>query len=522
MLAVLMAAAITLIAAAVIGGRQAESSTSALASEPDQGEVSGPSSEGPGYESTLSNAPKVGPQSTANTGGPATGPSRPGGAAAVPGGLTKSGERKSVVGATREGVHKDHFEVGFHGPITFDGAPLPLAEDPITGIKGYVTWVNRNGGVNGLKVRAFIDDDRYTTAGGRATADRLAKEVKPFFIEGTLGIDQIHKVALGARAAGIPYFAGGGPEPEMKGLMYQAYANYDDDMRLLAQWICKYGKQYVGENEIRIGTTTLNSELIIPVEKRFISLLQQRKCVGSVDSRARGTVQKPTEQVSYTGQLAQLRQAYNNRGANLIVALQDPITTSRQVGENRSFKSPTYNPKWTFSNFAHDSDTALSLMGGDWTGVRGLSPACYYHPSGGGTPYNAARCAKMAVAHQRWNSLGSVQYDQNAGGGAGGKSSYNYNEESWTADGSGGSYGYQIIFFWHGAMKSIGADPTREKFLAALNAYSNYSDLVTGPITFRGIPNKMIGAKKFVVLEGKSNLKFRQMTEVTPGLVDHF
>jgi hypothetical protein len=226
--------------------------------------------------------------------------------------------------------------------------------------------------------------------------------------------------------------------------------------------------------------------------------------------------------VSYTGQLAQLRQAYGNKGVNLIVALQDPITTSRQVGENRSFKSPAYNPKWTFSNFAHDSDTALQLMGGEWNGVRGLSPACYYHPQGGGTPYNAARCAKMGVAHQRWNSLGNVQYDQNAGGSAGGRSSYNYNEDSWTADGSGGSYGYQIIFFWYGAMKSIGADPTREKFLAALNAYSNYSDLVTGPISFRGTANRMIGARKFVALEGKSNLKYRQMTEITPGLVDHF
>lgn len=71
-------------------------------------------------------------------------------------------------------------------------------------------------------------------------------------------------------------------------------------------------------------------------------------------------------------------------------------------------------------------------------------------------------------------------------------------------------------------MKSIGTDPTREKFVAALNAFSNYSNLITGPITFSGTTNPMLGANKFVLLEGKSNLKYRQVTEITPGLVGHF
>ena len=52
-------------------------------------------------------------------------------------------------------------------------------------------------------------------------------------------------------------------------------------------------------------------------------------------------------------------------------------------------------------------------------------------------------------------------------------------------------------------MKAIGTDPTREKFLAALNAYDNYSNLLTGPITFKGSPNRMIGATKFVAARGQ-------------------
>jgi hypothetical protein len=104
----------------------------------------------------------------------------------------------------------------------------------------------------------------------------------------------------------------------------------------------------------------------------------------------------------------------------------------------------------------------------------------------------------------------------------GGKSSYDYNEDSWTADGGGGAAGYQLIYFWQGAMKAIGTDPTREKFVAAMNAYENYSNLITGPISFAGSPNRMAGSTKFSLLEGQRNLKYRQVTEITPGLADHF
>jgi hypothetical protein len=32
----------------------------------------------------------------------------------------------------------------------------------------------------------------------------------------------------------------------------------------------------------------------------------------------------------------------------------------------------------------------------------------------------------------------------------------------------------------------------------------------------------MIGATHFVLLEGQNNLKYRQVVDITPGLVDHF
>jgi ABC-type branched-subunit amino acid transport system substrate-binding protein len=510
MLAALSAAAITLVAGAALGARD---------SAGDVEDVAGPSTvlpdDTPDGADDDGDGPSADPGATA---GPGVIGATPAPSADSP--TTPKGEPKSTVGATREGVHADHFEFGIHGPLTLDGAPLNLAEDPVTGFKGFITHLNRKGGVNGRKVRMFLEDDRYTTAGGRQAADRLTKEIKPFMISGTLGIDQIHKVMLAAHGAKIPYFAGGGPEPEFKGLgMFQNLSSYDQYSGFLVDYICKYGKSYVG-GEVRLGTTTLNSDLIIPVEKRFVSALEKRKCVKTpVDPKARGKINKPTEQTSYTAQALDLRSAYGGAGANLVVPLQDPISTSRQVLE---WSSGGYRPKWTFSNFAHDADLVLTLMQGQWTGTRGLSGACYYHPKGGGKPYDAKLCAAMGEAHRQWVGLGSVTYDQNAGGNVGGKGSYNYTESSWETDGSGGAAGYQGIGFWVGAMKAIGTDPTREKFAAALAAYDGYSNLITGPITFKGSSNRMIGAKRFVVLEGQENLEYKQIVSLTPGLVDHF
>jgi hypothetical protein len=520
MIAALTAGAVTLIAAAVIGGRNAEGSTTA----------------GTGLTPSAIDTPTTTTGPTAKTPtakGPAatTGPKTAGGKIQTPGGpvtVSPGGQRVSEVGETREGVFKDHFEVGAHGPVTLSGVPWGLADDPVTGIKGYVTYLNRHGGINGLKIKLFLIDDRYETDGAKRAGDQLAKEIKPFIIEGTLGIDQIHKVALAAHGQAIPYMAGGGPEPELKSIgMWQGYTSYDIDAKMLASFICKHGKAYVGATEVRIGTTTLNSDFILPVEKRFVQDISARKCVVTpVDRNARGIVLKPTEQGNYGDQQQNLKNAYGGKGANLIVAFQDPLTTSRQVNEWSD--DPSYRPKWTFSNFAHDTDTALALFQGRWTGTRGLSPACYYLPANSPNAYNPSLCAKMGEAHKQFVSLGNVTYDENTGGSSGNnRSSYNYQEgnpatDGWVRDGSGAAYGYQIIYGWHGAMTAIGADPTREKFLAALNAYDKYSNLITGPITFRGTSNRMIGANKFAVYEGQRTLKYRQVTQITPGLVDHF
>lgn len=518
LVAALSAAILVLLAAAAVGARNANGG-SPSASEPSKS--LGTIDQTPKADGTLpTEDPNAAPGATTGPGASGPGAATGGGKAAGPGtgaAPGKSAPLPSQPGATREGVFTDYFKFGVHAPMTIDGAPLNLAEDPVTGFKGYITYLNRQGGVNGRKVKLFLEDDRYTVQGGAQARDKLVKEVKPFFISGTLGVDQIAIVAKAAGEAKIPYMAIGGPEPEWKNLgMFQVGSSYDQYSTTLAKWICAQGAAYVG-GPVRLGITTLDTPYIKPVEERFVARLESF-CGLKVDPGARGYVDKPTNQQSYLPQMFSARSAYNNQGANLFVPLQDPVTTSRQIAE---WKTQNYRPKWTFANFAHDSDTMLALAGGDWAGVRGLSGACYYQYE---KAFDTSLCANMKQAHDEWLALGQVSYDENAAGCKGSENhcDYKYDQASWDQDGSGGAAGYQLVHFWLGAMKAIGADPTRERFVAALLAYDRYSDLITSPITFKGSGNIMRGAEKMAVLEANANPQTFKFRQASPGLVDQF
>jgi hypothetical protein len=164
------------------------------------------------------------------------------------------------------------------------------------------------------------------------------------------------------------------------------------------------------------------------------------------------TVRKPEDQTTYADQLTQLKAA----NVQIFVPAQDPITTSREVAECRVQLCP-----WKYSavNFAHDLDKALKLMQGSWDGARILGGACTNEPGN-----DAKNCGALRAAHEQWLA---------------------YNDEAdWQSTGQDGKAGYQLVHYWLKALKDTGADLTRERFRAALNTYSNYSDLITSPITY--------------------------------------
>jgi hypothetical protein len=401
----------------------------------------------------------------------------------------------STAGATRVGISDAEIKWSVHAPVTFDGAPLNLAEDPIEGLGYYVGFVNNNGGINGRKIRLTgpekgVHDDRYTTEGAKQAADAI-NQAQPFFVSGTLGVDQIAVIAAEARKRGYPYLAAGGSEEPFKSIgMYQIAASYDTHLIQLAKFLGKEsktaGSPYFGKK--KIGVTRLNSDYIKPSVE--VSFRQALEAAGLSLTKV-VTINKPTEQTSYGSQISDLK----NAGVEVLVPAQDPISTSRMVQECITQRCPW---SWTVSDFAHESDTALALMGGTWAGVRGLSGGCYYVSP---TAYDPNQCGAMNKAHEEWVAMDPDK------------------EDGWKKDGQGGSSGYQIVHIWLTALRSLGNDPTREKFVAALNNQENFSDLVSSPITYKGSPNIAHGAEGMVVFEAQSNLTWKQLT---PGFVSSF
>ena len=408
-------------------------------------------------------------------------------------GVTKD-DLVSEAGATRVGVTEKTIRWGVHAPITFDGKPLELAKDPVEGVRVYTNYLNeKDGGVHGRKIDYKIFDDRYTVEGAKGAANEL-NAFKPFHIGGTLGVDQVAIVAAEAKKSGTPYLAGGGSESLFKNIgLFQNLASYDTALIRLAEYLRveskKAGSPYQGRT--KVGVSELDSAYIGPSVDSFKDALEKPATGNQAKLTlvARAKVKKftdPSQTGNYQAQINQLKSS----GAEIVVPVQDPLTTAQEVAQ---CVGCTW--KWAFANFAHESDTAIKLMGGKWIGVRGLGGGCYYkHPNA----FNPAHCGAMKSAHEQWVAMKG--------------------ESNWNEQGNGGSAGYQFVHIWLKAIRDAGPDLTREKFLASLRSYENYNDLVTSPITYKGSSNLAHGAEKFVVLEGGAS----NWTQITPGFVDQF
>jgi ABC-type branched-subunit amino acid transport system substrate-binding protein len=420
---------------------------------------------------------------------------------------------ESTVGATRVGVTPDAIRWGLHAPKTFDGAPLPLADDPLLGVDIYLQHINQ-AGIHGRKIQKFFADDRYTVEGAKGASNDLLNDKQVFYVSGTLGVDQVATVAAAARdtkPAPTPYMAAGGSEADFKSIgMYQIAGSYDTHLIMLAEFLAKESAKPPCQalpGSIPANETCQPGQSIYGGRKKVAAVeLDSKYISGSVESLKNAVTANGLEWVGkvgvpkftdasnthvYTGQCLALQQM----GAQIVVPATDPLTTT-----NMTVTGGCEQFRWTMSNFAHDSDVALDLMQRKWTNARGLSGGCYYEE------WNTAlagKCAKLKEAHDAWVAINP----QASGGG------------SWSQDGQGGISGYQITHFWLAALKNIGPDPTREKFVAALSAYVNYNDLVTGPLTFKGVPNIAHGIDVMAVYEAQSNGKWKQISD---GLVKSF
>ena len=409
---------------------------------------------------------------------PATGQPAPAGGSgpgAAPAGGLSVGDRT--------GVSEREIRIGVHAPITFSGVPLNLAEDPIKGLETYIRFINENGGINGRAIKLTLADDRFDTPGAQIAANALINDGKNFVVSGTLGIDQVAIVAAEAARRGVPYTAAGGAEEVPIPGMYQLGTSYTTHVKKLAEFIAS-DPNLKGK---RIGILVSDSQFIKPVADTFKRELEARgQTVSTIVAN-----QKPAQNPDYNGYVLQFRQA----NTEVVVPLTDPLTTQQIV--QRCAAGAACGWTYSFSNFAHESDTALALMAPTWNTqrVRGLAGACYYLAP----EVNGGNCAAMKTARDQYVALNG--------------------QDDWEENGSGASAGYQIASFLKGALAAPGADLTRERFRAALVDYAGYADLVSSPITFRGARNTMHGSERMTVFEAQSNIKYKM---ITPGFVDGF
>lgn len=442
------------------------------------------------------NAPVSNPDGTVTLPGGKVVPGKGPGSAPVVPNLKQAQAHPCAVPRDATGVSAGTIRWALHAPVTFDGQPLNLAEDPLEGVANYIKYLNeKGGGVNGRKIDYRVFDDRYTVDGASGVAGEMVA-YKPFFISGTLGVDQVAIVAAEARKRGIPYMAAGGSESEFRDIcMFQIAASYDTHLEKLADYLAaeskRAGSPYFGKK--KVGVTMLDSKYIAPSVK---SSFKKRLESHGMELAAVVTIIKPTQQTTYGPQIQALKSAQ----VEIVVPAQDPISTGRMTAECSPAKE-NCQWMWSFSNFAHEGDVALQLQGVDWATkkVRGLGGGCYYMPSEIHDPYDESKCAKMKQAHDEWVAVSS--------------------QSEWEKDGQGGASGYQIVHFWLKALRDVGGDVTRDRFFAVLLSYNGYNDLVSGPITFLNSPNLSHGATRMVPLEAQSNLKWKQLT---PGFVDQF
>jgi len=403
--------------------------------------------------------------------------------AAAPGQAQAGGPAAPSGPGDRTGVTDTEIKVGVHAPITFSGVPLNLAEDPIKGLNAYIKFLNDNDGINGRKIVLQLADDRFDTPGAQAAANALINDGKNFIVSGTLGIDQVAVVAAEAQKRGVPYMAAGGSEERPIPGMHQIATSYTTHVQKLAAFIAS-DANLKGK---RVGILVSDSEYIKPVAETFKKELEAKgQTVSTIVAN-----QKPAQNPDYNGYILQFRQA----NTEVLVPLTDPLTTQQIV--QRCAAGAACGWTYTFSNFAHDSDTAVALMSPTWAAqkVRGLSGSCYYLAP----EVDGDRCGAMKTAREQYIAVNG--------------------EADWQENGSGAAAGYQIVGFIKGALTAPGADLTRERFLGALQGYAGYSDLVTGPITHSGSRNLMHGAELMTVLEAQTNNKFKM---ISPGFVDGF
>lgn len=107
--------------------------------------------------------------------------------------------------AAESGVSSGEIRVGTSLALT--GPIKNLGESMRDGMKLYIDNVNREGGVNGRKIKLIVLDDNYDVEKAKANVKKLIEEEQVFSLLGNMGTPTVLATLPIADAARVPFFA---------------------------------------------------------------------------------------------------------------------------------------------------------------------------------------------------------------------------------------------------------------------------------------------------------------------------
>ena len=178
-------------------------------------------------------------------------------------------------------------------------------------------------------------------------------------VSGTLGIDQIAIVAAEAAKRGVPYTAAGGDEQRPIPGMFQVAANYTTHVLQLAEFMAADPKL---QGQAGRHPRRPTPQFIRPVADEFKARAGGQGQPGVDHRRQPEAGAEPRLQRLHPP-------VHAGTNTEVVVPLTDPLTTQQIV--QRCAAGAACGWTYTFSNFAHDSDTALTLMAPTWSPAEG-------------------------------------------------------------------------------------------------------------------------------------------------------
>jgi len=247
--------------------------------------------------------------------------------------------------ASDTGVTEDTITLGSHYPLT--GVAAPGYSEIPTGVQAYFDYVNKNGGVNGRKIKWVYRDDAYNPTNTSQVVNQLVLKDEVFAIMGGLGTPTHSAVIDFLNSEGVPdlFVASGsrlwGEDPKKNPETFGWQTDYESEGKIIGQFIKEKFPN------AKVGLFLQDDDFGQDGEKGVRQFLDDKQIVS--------TQRYTPGNVNVGPQISALQGA----GADFVVGFNVPSytalsqLTALQLG---------YKPQWFYSNVGSDPTLVGSLL----------------------------------------------------------------------------------------------------------------------------------------------------------------